>query len=85
VATIGAIRREAGPRWAAFVTAWTTVVAYITASAFYQVATFSQHTVFSSIWLAGSVLLLGAIIYGLRQWALKEPEAQASNPQPDHP
>ena len=85
VATIGAIRREAGPRWAAFVTAWTTIVAYITASAYYQVATFSQHTVFSSIWLAGSVLLLGAIIYGLRQWALKDTTAQVSTAQPDHP
>jgi len=85
VATIGAIRREAGPRWAAFVTAWTTIVAYITASAYYQIATFSQHTVFSSIWLAGSVFLLGAIIYGLRQWALKEPADQANNPQPEHP
>ena len=51
VATIGAIRREAGTQWAIFVTVWTTTVAYITATAFYQIGTFSQHPVFSSIWL----------------------------------
>jgi len=43
VATIGAIKREAGRRWAIFVAIWTTSVAYLTASTFYQVATFNSH------------------------------------------
>ncbi|NNJ90842.1 MAG: Fe(2+) transporter permease subunit FeoB [Gammaproteobacteria bacterium] len=43
VATIGAIKREAGRRWAIFVAIWTTSVAYLTASTFYQVATFTLH------------------------------------------
>ncbi len=69
VATIGAIRREAGTPWAAFVALWTTTIAYITASSYYQIGTFSQHPVFSGLWLAGVVLLFACLIYGLRQWA----------------
>jgi len=69
VATIGAIRREAGTPWAVFVAVWTTTVAYITASSYYQISTFAQHPVFSSIWLGSMVLLIIALILGLRQWA----------------
>ncbi|MCK4674431.1 MAG: Fe(2+) transporter permease subunit FeoB [Gammaproteobacteria bacterium] len=72
VATIGAIRREAGTPWAVFVAAWTTVIAYITASSFYQISTFSQHQLFSGLWLASIVIFFIALIYALRQWALKE-------------
>ena len=77
VATIGAIRREAGTPWAMFVAAWTTTVAYITASSFYQIGTFSQHPLFSGCWLAGVAFVFIALIYGLRQWALKESSKQA--------
>ncbi len=72
VATIGAIRREAGTPWAVFVAAWTTVIAYITASSFYQISTFSQHALFSGLWLGGVAVLIIGSIYGLRQWAHKE-------------
>ena len=48
VATIGAIRREAGTPWAMFVAAWTTLVAYMTASGYYQISTFAQHPLFST-------------------------------------
>ena len=71
VATIGAIRREAGTPWAMFVAAWTTTIAYITASSYYQIATFTQHPLFSGLWLGGIVVLSSGLIYGLRQWALK--------------
>jgi ferrous iron transport protein B len=74
VATIGAIRREAGTSWAVFVAAWTTTIAYITASSFYQISTFAQHPLFSGLWLAGIVILIVGLIYGLRQWAHKETE-----------
>ena len=43
VATIGAIKREAGKNWAIFVAIWTTTVAYLVASTFYQVATYAKH------------------------------------------
>ena len=76
VAVIGAIRREAGTAWAVFVASWTTTIAYITATSFYQIGTFSQHPLFSSLWLAGVVIVFIILIYGLRQWGLRE----TSNP-----
>jgi ferrous iron transport protein B len=75
VATIGAIRREAGSSWAVFVAAWTTTIAYITASSFYQISTYAQHPLFSGLWLGGVAVFMIALIYGLRQWAHKEPAA----------
>ncbi len=69
VATIGAIRREAGTPWAVFVAFWTTAIAYITASGYYQIGTFSQHPLFSGLWLAGTLIVFIGFIYGLRQWA----------------
>jgi ferrous iron transport protein B len=69
VATIGAIRREAGTSWAVFVAAWSTFIAYVTATGFYQISTFSQHPWFSAIWLGSIALLLTVLVYGLRQWA----------------
>ena len=72
VATIGAIRREAGTPWAVFVAFWTTFIAYITASSFYQIATFAQHPLFSGFWLAAMAILFIGLIFGLRQWSLKD-------------
>ncbi len=81
VATIGAIRREAGAHWALFVVAWTSTVAYITASSFYQISTFVRHPVFSSLWLASVILFLVALIYGLRRWAHKDTAIGAEVPE----
>lgn len=63
VATIGAIKREAGKRWAIFVAIWTTSVAYLTASSFYQVATFNSNpeiavTTLLILWSAFIVLVM---------------------------
>jgi len=74
VATIGAIRREAGTPWALFVAAWTTSIAYVTATSYYQISTFSQHPVFSGFWLGGVVLLIASLIIGLRRWAHQKEE-----------
>ncbi|MBG7602032.1 MAG: Fe(2+) transporter permease subunit FeoB [Gammaproteobacteria bacterium] len=71
VATIGAIKREAGGAWAGFVALWTTSVAYIASTNFYQIATFPQHSIYSSVWISGSLLMLAACIVGLRMWARK--------------
>ena len=75
VATIGAIRNEAGTPWAIFVAAWTTSIAYISATSFYQIGTFSQHPLFSGLWLGSIVILLAGLIFGLRQWAHKNPDS----------
>jgi ferrous iron transport protein B len=75
VATIGAIKREAGGSWAAFVAFWTTSVAYVTASVWYQSATWSQHPGSSALWIS---LLLGyllLIILGLKRWVNREKPA----------
>jgi len=68
VATIAAIKREAGRPWAIFVAAWTTTVAYITASSFYQIARWAEHPASSFAWLAGMWLAFTLLIVGLRQW-----------------
>ena len=76
IATIGAIKREAGRPWALFVAAWTTAVAYITASSFYQIARWAEHPLSSFILLAGMWLAFTVLIIGLRQWGrrIKDPK-----------
>ena len=72
VATIGAIKREAGRPWAIFVAAWTTTVAYITAVSFYQIATYSDHPATSAAWLVGLWGGFTLLIYLLRRWGQRE-------------
>lgn len=69
VATIGAIVREAGAPWAAFVAAWTTGIAYVAATLFYQAATFSRHPSSSAAWIIGALFVLVAVFAALRAWA----------------
>ncbi|MES9863071.1 MAG: Fe(2+) transporter permease subunit FeoB [Candidatus Thiodiazotropha sp. LLP2] len=71
VATIGAIRREAGARWAAFVVAWSTGVAFVSASLFYQLATYDSHPDSGLFWVVLLVGLLVATIVGLRFWSMR--------------
>ncbi|WP_456415832.1 Fe(2+) transporter permease subunit FeoB [Thiolapillus sp.] len=68
VATIGAIKREAGGGWAAFVAFWTTSVAYVSASVYYQAATWSQHPGASLMWILLLLGYLGLVIAGLNRW-----------------
>lgn len=70
VATIGAIRREAGRRWAAFVAGWSTLVAYLAASSFYQLATFSHSPHDSLLTLAIMWGLFLAVVLALRHKSL---------------
>lgn len=74
VATIGAIRREAGRHWAAFVAGWTTLVAYITASSFYQIATYSEHPGSSAAWLTVLWGAFAVLVYLLRRWGRQQRE-----------
>jgi ferrous iron transport protein B len=66
VATIGAIKREAGKLWAGFVAFWSTLTAYLVASTFYQLATFSSHP-------DHSLLVLGIMwsAFALLMWRLR--------------
>ncbi len=72
-ATIGAIVREAGAPWAAFVATWTTGVAYTTATLFYQIATFTRHPGSSAAWIIGLSIVAIASIMALRKWASRKP------------
>lgn len=76
VATIGAIKREAGRPWAMFVAAWTTAVAYITASSFYQIARWSEHPLSSFVMLATMWLAFTLLIVGLRHWGRRNKDAK---------
>ncbi|MFQ5642419.1 MAG: Fe(2+) transporter permease subunit FeoB [Thiogranum sp.] len=78
VATIGAIKREAGRTWAMFVAAWTTTVAYITAVSFYQVATWSAHPTSSALWLGGLWSLFIVLIMVLRRWGQRKRDPGAT-------
>ena len=71
VATIGAIKREAGTAWAVFVASWSTSVAYITAVTFYQAANFSSHPVTSAFWIGLMLLLFLSAVIGLRLWGAR--------------
>jgi ferrous iron transport protein B len=72
VATIGAIKREAGRTWALFVAGWTTLVAYITAASFYQIARFDVHPPSSTAWLVGLWGTFALVIVVLRRWERRQ-------------
>jgi ferrous iron transport protein B len=65
VATIAAIRREAGPGWAAFAVAYLTGLAWVVATAYYQAATFAFHPVSSAAWLSLCAAAVAAFLAGL--------------------
>ncbi|SIS82146.1 Fe(2+) transporter permease subunit FeoB [Phaeovulum vinaykumarii] len=50
-AVIGAIWREAGARWGAFVVGWTWLMGWGSAVMFYQLGTFARHPSSSAIWV----------------------------------
>lgn len=66
VAALGAIVREVGGRWAAFVGLWTFGFAYIASVGTYQAATFASHPVASALWLGGIGAGLAAVIAAMR-------------------
>ncbi len=70
-ATIGAISRETGGAWAAFVAAWATGVAFTISTLFYQTATFARHPQSSTGWIIGLGILTIIVIAGLYTWGRK--------------
>lgn len=77
VATIGAIIRETGRAWAAFVAAWTTGVAFSASTIFYQAARYSEHPASSLAWILGLALFIATVVIGLRIWSQKEENVPA--------
>ena len=66
VAALGAVKNEAGSRWAAFAALWTTGLAYTVAVIFYQGATFMRHPGSSMLWIGGLVLMMIGFISLMR-------------------
>jgi ferrous iron transport protein B len=66
VATIAAIYREAGGRWAVFSVIYLTTLAWVVSTAFYQLGTFAAHPGSSAAWLLASAAVLATMIGGLK-------------------
>ncbi len=71
VATIGAISREAGLRWALFTGFWTTSTAWVVSVMFYQIATWNRHPTSSIAWVIGLFIYAAILIIGLKKWGEK--------------
>ncbi|MCK5035946.1 MAG: Fe(2+) transporter permease subunit FeoB [Candidatus Sabulitectum sp.] len=66
VAAIAAIYRETNFQWAAFSTAYLTILAWVISTLYYQTGTFGNHPASSSLWIAISLGILGAIYGALK-------------------
>jgi ferrous iron transport protein B len=72
VAVIGAVYREAGMRWTAFISLWSTGLGYGVAVVFYQFSTFSSHPLQSAIWGAIVFVILGLSLAAMKQIGRRE-------------
>ncbi|WP_024850911.1 Fe(2+) transporter permease subunit FeoB [Hydrogenovibrio kuenenii] len=67
VATVGAIKKELGWKWALMSGSWSLFLGYSVAVAFYQTMTFSQHPLYSGVWLATIVLAFITLYWILKR------------------
>jgi ferrous iron transport protein B len=81
VATLGAIVRETGRAWAAFVAVWTTATAFTVSTLFYQIATYNEHPVSSSGWILGLLGFAFLAILALRLWGQRGPADRDMRPR----
>ena len=65
VAVLGAVRQEAGLRWALFMAGWATAFGYGTAVFCYQFLTFAEHPTASMMWGAGIVAVMALILLAM--------------------
>jgi ferrous iron transport protein B len=65
IATIAAIYREAGLKWALFVVAWTTGLAYMSAVMYYQMSKFVAHPEQSLMWAFSFLIIFCFTLVGL--------------------
>lgn len=66
VATMAAMQRELGTRWAVFSVAWSTVLAYSLAVIVFQAATLWVHPLLSLGWIIGLLVVLAMTVIGMR-------------------
>jgi ferrous iron transport protein B len=83
VAVVGAVYREAGMRWTAFISLWSTGVGYGSAVLFYQFATFADHPLQTVTWagIVGAFLLLSLMVMrkmGNREKTFAQPVTEVS-------
>ncbi len=71
-ATVAAIQREAGTRWALFSVSYQTLLAWIVATGFYQLATFTAHPATSTGWLTICAIGLASGYAALRALAPRQ-------------
>ena len=81
VATMGAIVRETGGAWAAFVAVWTSATAFTVSTLFYQVATYAEHPASSVGWALGLLGFASLSILGLRLWGQRELDGRGTQPR----
>lgn len=67
VATVAAMRREAGRGWTLFVLGWSTGMGYLVATLTYQAATFARHPAASALWIAGLSAAFALVVLALRR------------------
>ncbi|MDX1795332.1 MAG: Fe(2+) transporter permease subunit FeoB [Hydrogenovibrio sp.] len=79
VATVGAIKKELGWRWAITSGSWSLFLGYSVSVGFYQTMTFSEHPSSSSAWLVG-ITAAFVVIY----WVLKHIGKRNQRPSPKH-
>ncbi len=80
VAAMGAVRSEAGPRWAVFAGLWTTGLAYTVSVIFYQAATFMRHPASSIIWICALSGLMVLFVVYLRRVSNSQNSAVSVQP-----
>ena len=71
VATIAAISKEAGSRWAVFAAVWSTSLAYLSATNFYQLSRFSTHPANALFWLVLFVIVITGFYQFLKRYSKK--------------
>lgn len=79
VATMGALVREAGPRWAWVVISWSTVLAYAMSVFIYQAGTLLQHPLSSVLWMLGMVSLVAIYLALIARIGRVEPSLAADD------
>ncbi len=67
VATIAAIRREAGGAWTVFTLMWATAMGYTFATLAYQLASFAEHPLSSAAWIAAVASASAAVVVAMRR------------------
>jgi ferrous iron transport protein B len=67
IATVAAIRREAGPAWTLFVLTWGIVMGLTAATLAYQGATIGRHPAMSITWISGVLTLTASAVLLLRR------------------